>query len=124
MSGIIVGAVTRAIRFEVEQGQLSKLALDRLWMWRVCDYRVHEDWCPQVNKAYTNHFLTAHRENTRYWLHAVWKTKWRCWSARGSMAGEAPVGATPAIDLAAHVAASNTTPIIPNLGIWEGSGGK
>ena len=59
MSGLIVEGVKRAIAFEVEQGERYKVAMDRLWMWRVCGVVDSPTW----KLAMTNHYLHVQREN-------------------------------------------------------------
>ncbi len=117
MSGLIVAAVTRAVLFEVEQGARHDLAMDRLWFWRMCDLRDHEDWHPGVNRAATNHFLAVHRENriSRFGQLRLLFVRLAGRVGEGSGCGAARPPARPAY----HVPASNTTPESLNLRLLD-----
>lgn len=115
MSGLVVQGVTRAVEFECsEEGGHYALAMDRLWMWRVCDLRNHADWHPRTNRAYSNHFLAVHREGRLFGCFARFGYLSR--RLAGCAAGGVPSEATapPALP-AGQATASNTTPESLNL---------
>lgn len=119
-AGLIVTAVKRAIALEVEQGARSGLAIDRMWMWQVCDLKSHPAWDKAVNRAMTNHFLAVHRENRigRFGQVSLLLVR-RAGLVEGGtcrMAAGAP--ARPA----RRLTASDTTPLSRNLRLLGASG--
>ena len=124
MTGIIVEGVRAAIAFECSaEGQKHQLATDRLWMWRVCDLRLHADWQPRLNRALSNHFLHVHREN------------WLCGAAdrlviqaiygyRAAGRGVPSEATAPPCRPGPGGTASNTTPESLSMRFLESQGGR
>ena len=105
--GAIVKAVQRAIAFELKEGHRYKLAMDRLWIWRVCD----STESARVKYAFTSHYLAVHRENAVKASAPVAGCAALCSPAYADPAG----GAQPGEHRQRGATASNTKPFSRKL---------